>query len=116
MHLLYFYGKLIIITDKHFAKYMCKYVTKPEPSDLFDIQEADAYRRHIHARRLGTMELMLLLMGKKACRCSRSEEHTSELQSRLHLVCRLLLEKKKTHSYRTASTSHSPTPSATTTA
>src|SRR2546429_9818587 len=27
----------------------------------------------------------------------RSEEHTSELQSRLHLVCRLLLEKKKTH-------------------
>src|SRR2546422_7448615 len=30
---------------------------------------------------------------------ARSEEHTSELQSRLHLVCRLLLEKKKP-SYR----------------
>src|SRR2546429_7228130 len=33
----------------------------------------------------------------------RSEEHTSELQSRLHLVCRLLLEKKKkniTHTTR----------------
>src|SRR5205809_4618115 len=29
-------------------------------------------------------------------RGDRSEEHTSELQSRLHLVCRLLLEKKKT--------------------
>src|SRR2546422_6898449 len=28
-------------------------------------------------------------------RLHRSEEHTSELQSRLHLVCRLLLEKKK---------------------
>src|SRR2546422_3313771 len=28
-------------------------------------------------------------------RGGRSEEHTSELQSRLHLVCRLLLEKKK---------------------
>src|SRR5690625_6764937 len=28
----------------------------------------------------------------------RSEEHTSELQSRGHLVCRLLLEKKKLHS------------------
>src|SRR2546429_4974266 len=28
-------------------------------------------------------------------RGTRSEEHTSELQSRLHLVCRLLLEKKK---------------------
>src|SRR5690625_6691062 len=30
-------------------------------------------------------------------RCLRSEEHTSELQSRGHLVCRLLLEKKKKH-------------------
>src|SRR2546429_7238117 len=29
------------------------------------------------------------------CVSMRSEEHTSELQSRLHLVCRLLLEKKK---------------------
>src|SRR2546422_8025632 len=32
-------------------------------------------------------------------RVVRSEEHTSELQSRLHLVCRLLLEKKKTTSH-----------------
>src|SRR5947209_14626580 len=32
------------------------------------------------------------------CRRSRSEEHTSELQSRQYLVCRLLLEKKKTKS------------------
>src|SRR6185503_17522486 len=31
----------------------------------------------------------------RAWRPARSEEHTSELQSRLHLVCRLLLEKKK---------------------
>src|SRR2546422_6467907 len=32
--------------------------------------------------------------GFEICQ-TRSEEHTSELQSRLHLVCRLLLEKKK---------------------
>src|SRR5690554_7390191 len=31
----------------------------------------------------------------RRCREMRSEEHTSELQSRPHLVCRLLLEKKK---------------------
>src|SRR3712207_8553437 len=31
----------------------------------------------------------------RRARCSRSEEHTSELQSRQYLVCRLLLEKKK---------------------
>src|SRR5256884_1986133 len=37
------------------------------------------------------------------CMIHRSEEHTSELQSRLHLVCRLLLEKKKNTS-ATAST------------
>src|SRR6266436_1731393 len=39
----------------------------------------------------------------------RSEEHTSELQSRLHLVCRLLLEKKK-HSGRSATASASGIP------
>src|SRR2546422_5836406 len=33
-------------------------------------------------------------LGPVIC-VARSEEHTSELQSRLHLVCRLLLEKKK---------------------
>src|SRR5438876_12275926 len=33
--------------------------------------------------------------GNPCSACSRSEEHTSELQSPVHLVCRLLLEKKK---------------------
>src|SRR5215208_2998359 len=36
----------------------------------------------------------------KEARVSRSEEHTSELQSRGQLVCRLLLEKKKKPTYR----------------
>src|SRR2546422_6512785 len=36
-----------------------------------------------------------LLARLKGAPLLRSEEHTSELQSRLHLVCRLLLEKKK---------------------
>src|SRR3712207_8616305 len=35
---------------------------------------------------------------------TRSEEHTSELQSRQYLVCRLLLEKKKKQSYSTSCT------------
>src|SRR3989442_15475551 len=35
-------------------------------------------------------------LGLDCDQVSRSEEHTSELQSRPHLVCRLLLEKKKT--------------------
>src|SRR5258707_5295953 len=37
--------------------------------------------------------------GKKIVGQMRSEEHTSELQSRQYLVCRLLLEKKKTTTY-----------------
>src|SRR2546429_3591840 len=36
----------------------------------------------------------------------RSEEHTSELQSRLHLVCRLLLEKKKIYYFHLYCTAH----------
>src|SRR2546425_8823651 len=37
---------------------------------------------------------------------ARSEEHTSELQSLAYLVCRLLLEKKKTHDQQPRSTTH----------
>src|SRR2546422_7790468 len=47
---------------------------------------------------LGLLVLALSLVGCAQYYWSqptRSEEHTSELQSRLHLVCRLLLEKKK---------------------
>src|SRR5256886_7624807 len=36
-------------------------------------------------------------ISERTARLSRSEEHTSELQSQSNLVCRLLLEKKKTH-------------------
>src|SRR2546429_1404312 len=45
-----------------------------------------------------TPEIVANSAGRSAVssvRTKRSEEHTSELQSRLHLVCRLLLEKKK---------------------
>src|SRR3989449_4985205 len=44
-------------------------------------------------------EAALLIVSRRRVTgsgASRSEEHTSELQSRLHLGCRLLLEKKKT--------------------
>src|SRR2546422_7537301 len=45
---------------------------------------------------MGTVFSAARADGRHASRVScRSEEHTSELQSRLHLVCRLLLEKKK---------------------
>src|SRR2546422_7156299 len=51
-------------------------------------------RGHAHRHRCG--RLVGRSRGPDVGRAGdRSEEHTSELQSRLHLVCRLLLEKKK---------------------
>src|SRR2546422_11017143 len=56
-------------------------------------------RHHIHrAHRLDSglhLAEIRLRRGQLFSAEKRSEEHTSELQSRLHLVCRLLLEKKK---------------------
>src|SRR5690554_7489691 len=52
-----------------------------------------------HLMRSGHMQQGLLVLEEALM---RSEEHTSELQSRPHLVCRLLLEKKKnqpSHTY-----------------
>src|SRR3989442_4521559 len=57
---------------------------------LFRSHEARGLRRHL--RPSDAEEL------RPGSRVPRSEEHTSELQSRPHLVCRLLLEKKKTNS------------------
>src|SRR6202522_2103337 len=36
-----------------------------------------------------------MLLPRPACKANRSEEHTSELQSRRHRICRLLLEKNR---------------------
>src|SRR2546422_2123695 len=48
-----------------------------------------------HARAVRPQALLHLVQPLVLLLPARSEEHTSELQSRLHLVCRLLLEKKK---------------------
>src|SRR3712207_8939447 len=49
------------------------------------------------ARAPGVHRLALRLQRVERARADRSEEHTSELQSRQYLVCRLLLEKKKSN-------------------
>src|SRR3712207_7263835 len=55
----------------------------------------------------------LPLPGRRAADEGRSEEHTSELQSRQYLVCRLLLEKKTTSPNKTKSISENVRPTAT---
>src|SRR2546429_5768522 len=52
--------------------------------------------RHGHGAPAGRQDRLQERPARRASVSGRSEEHTSELQSRLHLVCRLLLEKKKT--------------------
>src|SRR5689334_23801410 len=52
--------------------------------------------RHVR-RRPAAGSRVDLRAARRARSAARSEEHTSELQSQFHLVCRLLLEKKKTH-------------------
>src|SRR5690554_7292433 len=67
------------------------FALEPEPSERMQIA---CRAQHIER---WTMPRSEYGEGRK----NRSEEHTSELQSRPHLVCRLLLEKKKYHSYNT---------------
>src|SRR5438552_8895299 len=75
-------------------------IRRPPRSTLFPY--TTLFRSPRHLRRRGDLPWRLRplehrLAGLPAGRCSRrSEEHTSELQSPDHLVCRLLLEKKKT--------------------
>src|SRR2546422_4023374 len=81
-------------------------IRRPPRSTLFpyttlfrsQVQRLDLPVGAGHARALGRAHAAPTTDGRPRAdaRCRfRSEEHTSELQSRLHLVCRLLLEKKK---------------------
>src|SRR5690606_40720097 len=51
--------------------------------------------RSLVIRARGRFRRIVVILGKRLGGGKRSEEHTSELQSRENLVCRLLLEKKK---------------------
>src|SRR2546422_8606559 len=82
-------------------------IRRPPRSTLFPYTTLFRSLRHAHrtADALATLQELerhhpgasLLYQERGHCYVvlKRSEEHTSELQSRLHLVCRLLLEKKK---------------------
>src|SRR2546422_6376684 len=59
--------------------------------------QEEIHREHNFVEMVGSSLALLAALRKvDQVDFARSEEHTSELQSRLHLVCRLLLEKKKT--------------------
>src|SRR2546422_4485273 len=71
-------------------------IRRPPRSTLFPY--TTLFRSALPALLEERPDLIVVLVGEgkvRAPELRRSEEHTSELQSRLHLVCRLLLEKKK---------------------
>src|SRR2546422_5343378 len=77
-------------------------IRRPPRSTLFPSRRSSDLARDVTAPPAPTQLAFLqqpenLLAGHQFSQAVkvRSEEHTSELQSRLHLVCRLLLEKKK---------------------
>src|SRR5207249_5238788 len=66
---------------------------RPPRSTLFPY--TTLFRSQLRHRFPGLAGIVLIESGDDYAHTARSEEHTSELQSRFELVCRLLLEKKK---------------------
>src|SRR5687768_17646855 len=89
-----------------FSVFFFLMIRRPPRSTLFPYTTLFRSRRPLELQvarpRAGQLPRLLLARGRAVHADEhllgdeeRSEEHTSELQSRLHLVCRLLLEKKK---------------------
>src|SRR2546422_2565131 len=85
-------------------------IRRPPRSTLFPyttlFRSLEILLRELHAVSLALPPRILAQIHLVARETARSEEHTSELQSRLHLVCRLLLEKKKKTNDHTGSVAH----------
>src|SRR3712207_7066730 len=78
------------------------------PERIAEVHRAVAERDRVDRRQveLATGRLTKVAprhLERLGARVDRSEEHTSELQSRQYLVCRLLLEKKKLYRYKSFS-------------
>ena len=58
------------VSSRKLAFYLTKYIAKAEPSHVFNIKEGDKFRKHVVARRLGSMELMFLILGETICNSS----------------------------------------------
>src|SRR5262245_63868094 len=94
---------------RDFAYFFFLIIRRPPRSTLFP------YTTLFRSCCRSTVRLPARPRPPRPSRCPRSEEHTSELQSLRHLVCRLLLEKKKakTRQRETVAASSSGSPCAT---
>src|SRR5437870_7461303 len=98
IHSLLFYSSLFLLSF-----FLIFFFNDPATTEIYTLSLHDALPIFIetpdHDKTLASMSESEIERLLSACRERvldlRSEEHTSELQSRGHLVCRLLLEKKK---------------------
>jgi len=51
---------------------MTKYISKSEPSHVFNIREGDRFYQHITARRMSSMEIMFMILGEPICNSSNA--------------------------------------------
>jgi len=84
------------VTSKGFARYMTKYISKTEPSHIFNINDSNHFYRHILGRRLGAMEVIFLITGETICNSSATVNYLPteppDLRSKSILPVRQLLE------------------------
>src|SRR5438309_8429814 len=91
--------QLVCFRDTHFFFFYCFVAHQDLHSfptrRLFRSVHSRRGRPGLYPRGLASHPVLLAHGGSGGQVWTRSEEHTSELQSQFHLVCRLLLEKKK---------------------
>ena len=90
--------RILLIWDAHcnvqyctsggLAKYISKYVTKPEPKGIYSPNKQDSISQHIMARRLGSMEVMALLLSKPIFHVSSNSIYLSTATPQEALFCR----------------------------
>src|SRR5947199_9291160 len=88
-------GALKVNTSSRVLDFSCCF-NAPATTEIYTLSLHDALPIYSHERRHRAIGKWTNRQDRNAVRsCRRSEEHTSEFQSLRHLVCRLLLEKKK---------------------
>src|SRR5699024_12556681 len=103
--LLYFFLSILFLSYLSFfllLYFFFFFFTDPATTEIYTLSLHDALPICV-VNAVSSQEGWAIL-ERKWSKSFRSEEHTSELQSRFDLVCRLLLEKKKKHKRRKKST------------
>src|ERR1044071_5744334 len=81
------------VSSRKLAFYLTKYIVKSESSHIFNIKEGNKFREHIVARRLGSIELIFLILGETICNSSYTVTYltTDPPTSRQKAICPIYL-------------------------